>query len=200
MRKILIALLLVIVAVSILWIWRGRDLSMLADRFHLIETGSHAVKTIAYEGNGSGGTLRVDDIAFSLNEVELGGAQPSIGTTKDDQLALSFGGKVFPFGPVTAGDILSASVSSDDVALVVLQHSAIGWPNFFEVNFMTGNSPRWKRNIYQTIRWKKPNGENLEMVWRYEQFYYAQDHWVNALMTRPGSSGLIRVKISDGSR
>src|SRR2546430_16121258 len=65
---------------------------------------SHAVKTIAYEGNGSGGTLRVDDIAFSLNEVELGGAQPSIGTTKDDQLALSFGGKVFPFGPVTAAD------------------------------------------------------------------------------------------------
>src|SRR5207302_1501035 len=169
MRKILIALLLVI-AFGALWLWRGRDLSMLIDRFKLIETSSRPIKTIAYEGKGTGGILHVEDLDLSLNEVELGTAQPSIGTTKDDQLALSFGGKVFPFGPVTAGDILSASVSSDDVALVVLQHSAIGWPNFFEVNFMTGNSPRWKRNIYQTIRWKKPNGENLEMVWRYEQF------------------------------
>src|SRR5438874_3739000 len=201
MRKILIALLLVIVAVSILWIWRGRDLSMLADRFHLIETGSHAVKTIAYEGNGSGGTLRVDDIAFSLNEVELGGAQPSIGTTKDDQLALSFGGKVFPFGPTQSGtESLVTVTPSGDVATISIQHSPISWPNFFEINFMTGKSPQWKRHIYKKLIWKKPTGAKLEMLWRYEQYFYPEDRWTNAFMTREGATGLIRIDISNADR
>src|SRR5205809_3966038 len=98
MRKILIVLLILIVMMSILWLWRGRDLSMLIDRFELIETSSRPIKTITYEGNGAGGILHVENLDLSLNEVELGTAQPSIGTTKDDQLALSCGGKVFPFG------------------------------------------------------------------------------------------------------
>ena len=103
MRKILIVLPILIVTMSILWLWRGRDLSMLIDRFELIETSSRPIKTITYEGNGTGGTLHVENLDLSLNEAELGAAQPSIGTTKDDHLALSFGGKVFPFGPTQSG-------------------------------------------------------------------------------------------------
>jgi len=40
----------------------------------------------------------------------------------------------------------------------------------------------------------------LEMLWRYEQFYYPQDRWTDALMTLPGATGLIRVEILDASR
>src|SRR5207248_4787626 len=138
--------------------------------------------------------------ALSLNEVELGGAQPSVGTTKDNQLALSFNGKVFPFGPASGGDNLAAAVPTDDVALVSIQHSPISWPNFFEINFMTGNSPRWKRHIYQKLIWKKPTGAKLEMLWRYEQYFYPQDRWTEAFMTRPGSTGLIRIDISNAAR
>src|SRR5437660_11538832 len=142
MRKILIALLLVI-AFGALWLWRGRDLSMLIDRFKLIETSSRPIKTITYEGNGVGGILHVENLDLSLNEVELGTAQPSIGTTKDDQLALSFGGKVFPFGPTQSGTgSLVAATPSDDVATISIQHSPISWHNFFEINFITGKSPR----------------------------------------------------------
>src|SRR5438045_3442542 len=145
MRRILITLLLVI-TLGALWLWRGRDLSMLVDRFYLVETSSRPIKSISYEGSGSGGVLHVDDVALSLNEVQLGGAQPSIGTTKDNQLALSFNGKVFPFGPASGGDNLAATAPADDVAVVAIQRSAIPWPNFFETNFMTGNSPKWKRH------------------------------------------------------
>jgi hypothetical protein len=60
MRKILIGLLLVIVIAG-LWLWRGRDLSMLIDRFELIETSSSPIKTIVYEGNGAGGVLHAED-------------------------------------------------------------------------------------------------------------------------------------------
>ena len=98
MRRLVFVFLIVIVTMSILWLWRGRDLSMLIDRFELIETNSRPIKTITYEGNGTGGILHVENLDLSLNDVELGAAQPSIGTTKDDQLALSFGGKVFRLG------------------------------------------------------------------------------------------------------
>src|SRR5437763_6091119 len=200
MRKILIALLLVI-AFGALWLWRGRDLSMLIDRFKLIETSSRPIKTIAYEGKGTGWILHVEDLDLSLNEMELGTAQPSIGTTKDDQLALSFGGKVFPFGLTQSGTgSLVAATPSDDVASISIQHSPLSWPNFFEINFMTGNSPRWKRHIYQKLIWKKPTGAKLEMLWRYEQYFYPQDRWTEAFMTRPGSTGLIRIDISNAAR
>ena|SRR5436853_2010684 len=199
MRKILIALLIVIILAG-LWLWRGRDLSILIDRFRLLETSSRPIKTLAYEGSGTGGLLHVDDIALSLNEVTLGGTQPSIGTTKDNQLALSFNGKVFPFGPASGGDKLAATAPTDDVAVIAIQHSALPWPNFFETNFMTGNSPKWKRQTYQNLTWRKPNGAKLEMIWRYEQYFYSQDGWTGALMTREGVTGLIRVEISDASR
>ena len=200
MRKILIALLLVI-AFGALWLWRGRDLSMLIDRFKLIETSSRPIKTIAYEGKGTGGILHVEDLDLSLNEVELGTAQPSIGTTKDDQLALSFGGKVFPFGPTQSGtESLVTVTPSGDVATISIQHSPISWPNFFEINFMTGKSPQWKRHIYQKLVWKKPAGAKLEMLWRYEQYFYPEDRWTNAFMTREGATGLIRIDISNADR
>jgi len=96
MRKVLLILLFVI-AVAVLWLWRGRDLSMLIDRFKTIETSTLPVKTIVYEGNGTGGILHVADVALSLNETQLGDAKPNVGTTKDNQLALSFRGKIFSF-------------------------------------------------------------------------------------------------------
>jgi hypothetical protein len=199
MRKVLIALLIIVV-LAMLWLWRGRDLSMLVDRFRLIEASSRPIKNISYEGSGMGGVLRVDDLDLSLNAVVLGGAQPSVGTTKDNQLALSFNGKVFPFGALAGGDNLATTVPADDIASVSVQHSALSWPNFFETNWMTGNSPKWKRHTYQKLTWKKSTGAKLEMLWRYEQYFYAQDHWTEALMTRPGATGLIRVEIWDASR
>ena len=200
MRKVLIVLLLII-ALGTLWLWRGRDLSMLADRFQVVETSSRPIKTIAYEGTGTGGILQVDGVDLRLNEFALEGAQPNIGTTKDNQLALSFQGKVFPFGSVQeVSGKLTVTTPSVDIATFATEHSAIPWRNYFEVNFMTGNSPSWKRNVYQRITWKKENGAKLEMIWRYEQFFYSGSGWSEALMVREGAAGLIRVEISDASR
>ena len=200
MRKILIALVIVIM-LAVLWLWRGRDLATLVDRFQVVQTHSSPIKSISYEGSGTGGLLHADELALSLNEIQLGGAQPNLGTTKDDELALSFAGKVFAFGPVKPGTVIFATETpAEDAATMLIQHSAISWPNFFETNFMSGNSPKWKRHIYQRLVWKKPTGAKLEMLWRYEQFYYPGNGWTDALMTRPGSTGLIRIEISDPSR
>ena len=200
MRKTLVALLLII-ALATLWLWRGRDLSMAFDKFYVVETSSRSISELNYDGAGTGGILRADDVDLSLNQAELGGGQPSVGTTKDGQLALSFREKVFPFGPVLSQeDKLAAKAPVGDSARISIEHSALAWPNFFETNFVTGNSPRWKRYIYKKLIWAKPNGSKLEMIWRYEQFFYPPGGWTEAFMTRQGSTGLIRVEISDGAR
>jgi hypothetical protein len=201
MRKVLIILLLVIVTISILWLWQARDLSILVDRFKTVETSSRPIKTVSYEGGGTGGVLHIDDRSLSLNEVELGGPQPNVGTTKDNQLALSFAGNVFPFGPIQEGTgNLAATVPTSDTATISIKHSELSWPSLFEINFMTGNSPKWKRQIYLKLVWKKPTGAKLEMLWRYEQYFYRDDHWVEAFMSRPGFTGLIRIDISNADR
>ena len=200
MRKLLV-ILLILIALVVLWLWRGRDLSVAIDKFRLVQASSRRITSLTYEGGGTGGILRADDVDLSLNQVELGGDQPSIGTTKDGQVALSFRGKIFAFAPVSSqDDKLAAKVPAGDAAKISIDHSAVAWPNFFEVNFMTGNSPSWKRYIYEKLIWTKPNGAKLEMLWRYEQFFYAPGGWTEAFMTRRGSTGLIRVEISDASR
>src|SRR5437764_156834 len=151
MRKLLIIFLLVI-ALGAFWLWRGRDFSMLVDRFRTIETSTRPGKTIVYEGNGTGGILHVADAALSLNQTQLGDAKPNVGTTKDNQLALSFRGKVFSFGTVSPeGENLTATMPADDAATVSIEHSVLSWPNFFEMNSMTGRTPSWKRHTYQRL-------------------------------------------------
>ena len=202
MRRILILLMIFAVsaaALAALWIFRGREISSFTDRYWTVETKSAPIRSIAYEGNGTGGMLICDGVTFSLNEATPG-LSLSVGSTKDDQLALASGGKVFPLGPLKSAsedtpERLATAPSSGDQALVITRHSILCWPTPFDINLMTGQSPSWKRNIYNEILWKKSAGENLQMLWRYEQFFYPGNGWVGGLMTREGSTGLIRVQI-----
>jgi hypothetical protein len=205
MRKIVIRLSIVvvfIVTISILWIFAGRHLSLLVDRVGTIETVSQPIKSISYEGSGVGGLLQLNDLALSLTTPNQQSPSPNIGTTKDEQLALSFGGKVFAFGPLRSGsenlsDNLAAGPATGDDATIATSHSALSWPTLFDFNFMTGRSPSWKRHLYCRLDWKKQNGAKLEMLWRFEQYFYSGDGWVGGLMTREGATGLIRVTIQN---
>lgn len=199
MRKFLIriaVLIALMAALSILWIFGGRQLSILADRFGTIESASIPIKTVSYQGSGSGGTLRLNDLGLNLDASGTGISQPNIGTTKDGQLALSYGGKVFPFGPVPSGaDVLVAEPPAGDDAAISIRHSALSWPTPTDINFMTGHSPSWKRHLYYQLNWKKQSGAKLEMLWRFEQYCYPGDGWVAGQMTRENSTGLIQIEI-----
>ena len=100
MRKILITvgiLIAFVVAILATWIFGGRQISLFLDRFGTIEMTSARINSLAYEGSGTGGILRVNDLGLSLNDTN--GPTPSIGTTKNDQLGLANGGKVqMPLG------------------------------------------------------------------------------------------------------
>src|SRR6266699_3597176 len=178
MRKILITLVILIAciaAVSATWIFRGRQVSLFLDRFGTIETASARVNSIVYEGSGTGGILHINDLALGLNDKN--GPTPNIGTTKDNQLGLA---TVPPAG---------------DDAFIRIRRSALSWPTPFDFNFMTGHSPSWKRHRYYQLVWNKPSGAKLEMLWRYEQYFYPGDGWGSAFMTREGFTGLIEVDI-----
>jgi len=202
MRRILIVLVTVAVAtaaVAALWIFRGREISSFIDRYWTMETQSTPIQSIAYEGSGTGGTLICDGVSFNLNDVRPG-LSLSVGSTKDNQLALASSGKVFPFGPLKSAsedtaERLATVPPPGDHALVNTRHSVLSWPAPFDLNLITGQSPSWKRHIYYEIVWKKSSGANLQMVWRYDQFFYPGNGWAGGFMTRGGSTGLIRVEI-----
>lgn len=184
-----------------LWIFRGREISSFIDRYSTVETQSAAIQSIAYEGSGTGGILICNGVSFSLNDLGRGVAL-SVGSTKDNQLAVATSGKVFPFGPLTSnsdntGERLTAVPASRDQVFLAIRHSILSWPTPFDMNLMTGQSPSWKRNIYQEIRWNKSSGAKLEMLWRYEQFFYPGNGWTSGFMTRAGSTGLIRLDIKE---
>ena len=197
MRKILITLgILVAFTISILatWIFGGRQLSLFLDRFWTIETASSRINSVVYEGSGTGGILHVNDLALSLND--RNGPSPNVGTAKDGQLALADSGRVFAFGlPRSEAENLATVPPQGDDAFIQIRRSILSWPTPFDFNFMTGHSPSWKRRLYYRVLWTKPSGVQLQMLWRYEQYFYPGNGWASGFMTREGSTGLIQVDI-----
>src|SRR3984893_12823169 len=104
MRKILLTLLLLVLlaaSIALLWISKGKEISNLIDGYRTVETRSEQIRSVSYEGTGTGGALNVNQILLSLNDAVAAVAAPSIGSTKDGQLGLASGGKVFPLGQLT---------------------------------------------------------------------------------------------------
>jgi hypothetical protein len=198
MRKILITLAILIafvIAVLATSIFGGRQISLFLDRFGTIEMTSARINSLAYEGSGTGGILRVNELGLSLND--RNDPAPSIGTTKNDELGVANGGKVFAFGPVRSdAENLAVVPRAGDDAFIEIRRSVLSWPTPFEINFMTGHSPSWKRHLYYRLLWKKPSGAKLEMLWRYEQYFYPDNGWASGFMTYKGSTGLIQMDIS----
>ena len=176
---------------------------MRSHRLLIVAGGSKSsrqpIHAIAYESSGTGGILIVNKLSLSLNDLPKS-MSLSVGSTKDNQFALASSGKVFASGPLTStventGDRLAAVPPPGDQAFLATRHSVLSWPTSFDFNFMTGHSPSWKRHLYYRVRWKKPSGATLEMLWRYEQYFYPGNGWANGFMTRQGSTGLIQVEI-----
>jgi hypothetical protein len=172
-------------------------------KFHhsLIVTGQwkrNPRRSKLYERSRTGDTLICDGVSFSLNDVRPG-LPLSVGSTKDNQLALASSGKVFPFGPLKSAseniiERLATAPPPADYALVTTRHSVLIWPTPFD-QLNDRSISVLERHIYYEIVWKKSSGANLQMVWCYEQFCCPENGWTSGFMTRQGSTGLVRVEI-----
>jgi hypothetical protein len=198
MRKILITLAIVIaliVTMSIVWISGGRQLSLFVDRFTTIETTSTPIKSLAYEGSGTGGSLILLPSGFQLNlsPADPHIESPHIGSTKDNQMALANAGKVFTFGPLRPSEkaTLASDIQAGDTASLTCKDSLLPWPNLFKTDRLL----LWERHRYWQLVWSKNSGAKLELLWRFEQHFDS-----HAVMTNDEAPGLIRVDISEGVR
>src|ERR1700730_14928569 len=100
MRKILIIVFILIVTMSILWVFAGRQISSFVDQFKIQTISGEEIGAIesylGYEGTGDGGVLFIGSLRLSLAPLN-----PHVGTTKDNQIAIANGGRVFGLGPVS---------------------------------------------------------------------------------------------------
>jgi hypothetical protein len=70
MRRVLggIAIIVVLlVAISMIWIFGGQRLSLFLDRFGTMEMASAPIELISYEGSGTSGNLLIKNIHLSLS-------------------------------------------------------------------------------------------------------------------------------------
>jgi hypothetical protein len=176
MRRFLIEVIVVSAAFAILWIFAGRQISEVVDRFETVKIESTSVELIAYQGSGDGGTLII-----AAHQLSLAPLNPHVGSTKDNQLALANAGKVFAFGPLRSSntEVLAAEIPKPDTAVLLASRGYLPWPNF------DGSlKPHLKRSSYYQFISKKSDGAKLEMVWS----------------TEGEKETLIRIQIANASR
>jgi hypothetical protein len=178
-------------ALLVAYVAGARSLSLALDRIHTVPMESLPISGIGVE-DADRGVLRIGDLALSLAGTDY---HPYPMKTKIDpgrQFVIETAGHAIALGPVEK----SAGVmrpEPGDKARFAIEHSMLSWPTPLEINFLSGKSPSWKRHVYYRLSWEKADGGRLEMVWRYEQWFY--DNWASGFMTRAGSTGLIRVDI-----
>lgn len=184
MRVLLIAFVSAAVA-AVGWVALGRQLALLLDWVSTVPAAMLPVSPIFFPN----GTLHIGDRAILVMTA-------GIDVRSDDggRLVLSTGGKSFPLGQETAQEIVP---EAGDLVSYTIEHSRLSWPTPFEWNFMTGHSPSWKRHLYHKLLWKKADGAKLEIVCRYEQWFYGSNQWSGlGGMTSLYADGAWNVKIT----
>jgi hypothetical protein len=174
MRKILILLLLVIVTMSILWIFAGRQMAAFLDQFGTRLIALTPTSYVAYEGTGDGGIITI-----GTKQLSLAPLNPHVGSTKNNELAIASGGNVFALGPLQSSETDKLEADSlDNIPSFRQEESFLAWPSFTP-------TPHLQRNRYYEYVLTARSGQRLRMLWSVDE---------------NGATALIRVEISDASR
>jgi hypothetical protein len=199
-RSLLVALCAI--AIGAVWIFAGRQLSLLIDRFGTREIERIPITELRYEGAATGGHFRFGTAVLGATGADSRPFALSVTADRAKNLIVAASGKSFPLGEVIPPSGSESSLGftvrpdKDDDAALVVRRSYLSWPTPFDFNFMTGHAPSWKRHRYYQLVWRKHSGAKLEMLWRFEQYFYPADRWSAGDMTREASTGLIKVTIA----
>jgi hypothetical protein len=200
MRKFLVRLAIVLIVVGLLflvWMIKGHGISLWLDSVGTTEVASTPLKSLTYEGSEQSGWFRYGDAILGFAGPDNKPVGLLLHREPDENYTLTIDGKSFPLGEGSVGaspDQIEFHPKPND-ELVMVTRTGTPWPTFFQMNFMTGQAPSWKRNFYHRLRWRKPNGPKLRIVWRYEQFYYRGNGWTQAMMTDLGTTGVLHADI-----
>jgi hypothetical protein len=193
MRTALI-IAVIVIAIAAIWLFGGRQIVLLADGFTTVGDAKPTTGPFV----ASPGWLNIAETPLELSAQSGQPAEIRIDVDDAGRLTLRAGDKAFALGARVRHEEPYDTVFAPDPGETVtfrIAHSAVAWQTPLELNFMTGKSPSWKRNVYYTLSWRKQTGAELEMVWRYEQWCY--DDWGSPMMTREGATGLTSLTIHD---
>jgi hypothetical protein len=195
MRLAVILGILAPFGLAAVWLLGGRQLVLLVDR----------------AATSPAETLPVGRYQYGVTDLTIGDAKMELFDTNEipvdirydvnaaGRLTLHTQGKAFPLGtrigPPRTDGLPEFPFTSDDGDVVSFTRgrSLVRWPTPFEVNWMTGHSPSWRRNLYYRLHWQKKSGESLVLVWRFEEGLFREQGWT--LAPRLGATGLIDVAI-----
>jgi len=172
-----------VIVLFLLWAVTGRYLTLFLDRIKTVTMQRLPATPLNYSED-AGGLFQIGGLQMTIEDPNYKRFPLEVDRDSQNRLVLSVAGKSFVLAP-----------EPGDESSFTIQRSMLSWPTPFDFNFMTGHSPSWKRHLYYVLRWKKSSGSTLEMVWRYEQYYYGEG-WASGFMLRTGSTGLIRVEIT----
>lgn len=185
---------LFLAAAGIGWIAGGRSLSLLLDRIGTRTLESQEVTEFGGEDLDRG-MLRIGNIPFNTSGPDLRPSALRLTLTAEKQLRAESNGRSITLGQ-RANSLGTIRPAPGESARFQIDRSLLSWPTPLEMNFMTGVSPSWKRHLYYRFIWRKHTGAHLEMVWRYEQWFYPGNGWASGFMTRAGTTGMIRAEIT----
>ena len=181
---------LAVAAGALLWLFTARSLGLLIDRVHVSRLSETPVHELAF----SRGTFEVAGVSLNSLTTET---LPS-GLTMTAQLGravIEYQGQTFPCGPSRG---LNFTPDAGDAVTLITERSHLSWPVPFEMNFMTGVVPTWKRHCYTRLHWLKRSGARLEIVWRIEQGLFHEGGWRPPTMEYI-TAGLLRVEIKQAA-
>jgi hypothetical protein len=196
-------------ALAALALFAGHPISLILDKVVLVPVARAPASPVGWNG------------VFLQFDAPAGGAvldlegpgpsyRPAATASVDAQgrLVISTNGEGFVLGD-RAGDppvggssppetIPAYAAEPGDVGVLSVERSALSRP-VFELNFVTGRSPSWRRDVYYRLSVKKRSGQRLDLLWRFEQGFYPVDGWTAAEGTEDGVTGLIRARIEPAS-
>lgn len=189
---------LAIIAIAVAWYAGARPVALLFDGIAPRELSSTSLGKIGWNGT----YLLIDGHVMGLTGSD---DTPAMRLDVDAQgrLVATANGRNIVLGirngtlPDQSETIAAFAADPGDRITFVHTQGRLIWPNWFEMNFMTGRTPTWKRFHHYRLVWRKASGETLTMFWRYEDYYYPSDRrFVGADMVGADNCGLARVEIS----
>jgi hypothetical protein len=174
----------IFVLLTVSWLWAGRALAQVFDRAIPFPMRSLAVSPLTFHGS----EFLVGGKSLTITKLDNQNADLQLVTDLQNRVVLSMGRDAFVLGPRTNAVnpngplIVDFAADSGDHVLLTAHESLLSWPNPFEISWLGGSVPRWKKYVYYRLVWTKPSGARLAMRWRYERDYYVRTGWTDSLM------------------
>lgn len=196
--RIMLIAVAVLLVLPVAWYLTARPLALLMQG----EPDSGApIEKIGWNGTFLTINGRTFDTSILNSHQDLENVQGAqFGVDAQHRLIITVKGKSLvlgaPDGTVRNGGQPEPAFASEPGDQVTFGHKEgwYAWPNWFEMNFMTGNTAQWKRFATYKLIWKRPSGETLTLTWRFEHYNYPQDGWLDANMSGDGC-GLVGASI-----